>query len=386
MNKHSGLWSVIGFLMLGFGLLSLIFSMVGMQFAFMQWMDAAGRMGGFLLRLIMIIAGVIILYFANTNFEESSMDLSIVFMGTPEFAVPSLKILLDNGYNVVGVVTATDKYGGRGNKKLLESPVKKFALENGLKVLQPKKLKDETFLEELRSLNANLQVVVAFRMLPEVVWDMPEYGTFNLHGSLLPKYRGAAPIHWAVINGESETGCTTFFIRHEIDTGDMVFQSRMPVGEDDTTGDIHDRMMHVGADLVLKTVRAIEAGDIELQVQDHSLATKAPKLFHETCEIDFNRPLDEIHNFIRGLSPWPSAWTTLQGQELKIIESAKEYADHDYLPGTLVTDNKKMLKVAVQRGFIHIKRLQLQGKKRMDAISFLNGNELDSGIVLGNQE
>lgn len=311
------------------------------------------------------------------------MDLRIVFMGTPEFAVPSLKILLDNGYNVVGVITATDKYGGRGNKKLLESPVKKFARENGLKVLQPPKFKNEAFLSELKSLNANLQIVVAFRMLPEVVWDMPELGTFNLHGSLLPRYRGAAPIHWAVINGEKETGCTTFFIRHQIDTGDMLFQTKIPIGENETTGDVHDRMMHAGAELVLKTVQAIEKDDYELQVQDHSLATKAPKLFHETCEIDFDRPVKEVHNFIRGLSPWPTAWTTLEDRELKIIQSEKIEEDHDLIPGTLVTDNKKVLKVAVQCGFILIKRLQLQGKKRMDTVDFLNGNEIISGIRLG---
>ncbi len=311
------------------------------------------------------------------------MDLRIVFMGTPDFAVPSLKILLDNGYNVVGVITATDKYGGRGKKKLLESPVKRFAVEHGIKVLQPQKLRNEEFLEELRSLRANLQIVVAFRMLPEVVWDMPELGTFNLHGSLLPKYRGAAPIHWAVINGEEETGCTTFFIRHKIDTGDMLFQAKLPIGENETTGEVHDKMMEVGAELVLKTVRAIEKDDYELQIQDDSLATKAPKLFHETCEIDFNQPVEKVHNFIRGLSPWPVAWTTLGGSELKIINAAKESVEHEYEPGTLITDNKKMLKVAALRGFLHIKRLQLQGKKRMDVVNFLNGNELESGLVLG---
>lgn len=314
------------------------------------------------------------------------MDLRIIFMGTPDFAVPSLKILLDNGYNVVGVITATDKYAGRGKKKLLESPVKRFAVEHGIKVLQPEKLRNQEFLEELRGLKANLQIVVAFRMLPEVVWDMPELGTFNLHGSLLPKYRGAAPIHWAVINGEQETGCTTFFIRHKIDTGDMLLQAKMPIGEDETTGEVHDRMMEVGAELVLKTVRAIEEDAYELQVQDNSQATKAPKLFHETCEIDFSQSVDEVHNFIRGLSPWPVAWTTLGDLELKIIKATKEVVDHDHLPGTLITDNKKMLKVAAPRGFIHIKRLQLQGKKRMDTVDFLNGYELESGLVLGHKE
>lgn len=304
-------------------------------------------------------------------------------MGTPDFAVPSLKILLDNGYNVVGVITATDKYGGRGKKKLLESPVKKFAVENGLKVLQPEKFRNEDFLEELRSLNANLQIVVAFRMLPEVVWNMPEIGTFNLHGSLLPKYRGAAPIHWAVINGEKETGCTTFFLKHKIDTGDVLFRAKMPVGEDETTGEVHDRMMEIGADLVLKTVKAIESEDYELQKQDDEQATKAPKLFHETCEINFNQELEIVHNFIRGLSPWPTAWTKLEDLELKILASTKEKGDHEYQPGTLITDNKKVLKVAVIGGFINIHRLQLQGKKRMETVAFLNGNEIEEGIVLG---
>ncbi|MCB0651013.1 MAG: methionyl-tRNA formyltransferase [Saprospiraceae bacterium] len=304
-------------------------------------------------------------------------------MGTPDFAVPSLKILLDNGYNVVGVVTATDKFGGRGNKKLLESPVKKFAVAQGLKVLQPEKLREEVFLEELRNLKANLQIVVAFRMLPEIVWGMPALGTFNLHGSLLPRYRGAAPIHWAVIRGEKETGCTTFFIQHKIDTGDMLFQAKLSIGENETTGEVHDRMMHLGAELVLKTVRAIESGAYELQLQDDSQATKAPKLFHETCEINFEQPLDQVHNFIRGLSPWPAAWTELDGLQLKITSSTKEVADHNYRPGTLLTDNKKMLKIAVPGGYIHVHELQLQGKKRMDAGAFLNGNELESGKWLG---
>ena len=228
-------------------------------------------------------------------------------MGTPEFAVPSLAILLENGYDVAGVVTATDKYGGRGNKVLLESAVKKYAVEKGIKVLQPTKLRDPAFLEDLAALKADLQIVVAFRMLPEVVWDMPNKGTFNLHGSLLPKYRGAAPINWAVIRGEETTGVTTFFIRHKIDTGDIILQREMPIGPDDTAGDVHDRMMELGAEAVLETVQMIEKDQVELQVQDHQAATKAPKLFKETCEIDFNKTSEEVHNFIRGLSPYPAA-------------------------------------------------------------------------------
>ena len=304
------------------------------------------------------------------------MNLRIVFMGTPDFAVPSLKILLDNGYEVVGVITATDKWGGRGNKKLIESAVKKFALENNLKVLQPKNLKSPEFIDELKALNANLQVVVAFRMLPEVVWDMPEYGTFNLHGSLLPKFRGAAPIHWAVVNGETKTGVTTFFIQHQIDTGDMILQSELEIGPDDTTGDVHDKMMHLGAETVLKTIQLIETQDYELQKQDDSLASKAPKLTRENCEINFDRNTDQVHNFIRGMSPYPAAWTTLEGKTLKILKAEKELAQHEFTPGTFSSDNKSYLKVATQDGFIHILSLQLQGKKRMQIRDFLNGFSL----------
>ena len=213
--------------------------------------------------------------------------MRIIFMGSPDFAVPSLDILIENGYEVVGVITATDKKGGRGNKKVIESAVKKYALEKGLRLLQPKNLKNVDFVEELRTLKADLQVVVAFRMLPEVVWNMPTIGTFNLHGSLLPKYRGAAPIHWAVINGETETGVTSFFIKHEIDTGDMLLQSKLPIGPSETTGDVHDRMMQLGAEVVLKSVQTIEKGDYQLREQDHNLASKAPKIFRETCEINF---------------------------------------------------------------------------------------------------
>ena len=302
--------------------------------------------------------------------------MRIIFMGTPDFAVPSLKILLDNDYDVVGVITATDKYGGRGNKKLMESPVKKFAIANGLKVLQPEKFRNETFLEELRALKADLQIVVAFRMLPEVVWNMPTIGTFNLHGSLLPKYRGAAPINWAVINGETETGCTTFFIQHKIDTGDLLFQKKLAIGENDTAGDVHDRMMEMGAGLVLKTVKAIEKGDYELKKQEDAQATKAPKIFHDTCEINFDQDVKEVHNFIRGLSPWPAAWTTLNDLQFKILKSTAELADHDYALGEFITDNKKVLKITAKNGFIHVHHLQLQGKKRMDTAAFLNGYKI----------
>lgn len=304
------------------------------------------------------------------------MNLKIVFMGTPDFAVPSLSILLENGYEVVGVVTATDKMGGRGNKKVLQSAIKKYAVSKGIPVLQPKSLKNPEFVEELSSLGANLQVVVAFRMLPKVVWDMPEYGTFNLHGSLLPKYRGAAPINWAVINGEKETGVTTFFIRQKIDTGDMLFQEKMSIGENETVGEVHDRMMDLGAKTVLKTVQAIEQQNYELTIQDHSQATKAPKIFHDTCQVDFNQATEQVHNFIRGLSPYPAAWTMLNGLKLKIFRTEKIIRQHDKIPGSMDTDGKKHLHFATVDGFVNVLELQLQGKKRMKVKDFLNGYKI----------
>ncbi len=305
-------------------------------------------------------------------------------MGTPEFAVPSLQILIENGYDVVAVITATDKLGGRGGKQLLESAVKKFAVSRGIPVLQPKNLKAPEFIEELRSYRADLQVVVAFRMLPEVVWDMPTIGTFNLHGSLLPKFRGAAPINWAVIEGEKETGVTTFFIKHEIDTGDILFQKTTPIGENETAGEVHDRMMTLGAQLVLETVQAIEKGDYTLQKQDESLVSKAPKIFHETCEINFNQTAAKVHNFVRGLSPYPGAWAYLhwsadseqeryEGEVVKIFKTKKIEEAHDYTPGEFVTDSRKNLKIAATDGFVEVLELQAPGRRRMDAVSFLNG-------------
>ena len=290
------------------------------------------------------------------------MSLRIVFMGTPEFAVPALDILVQNDYDVVGVVTATDKYGGRGGKQLIESAVKKYAVAHDIPVLQPEKRRDPAFLEALQKLEADLFVVVAFRMLPEVVWAMPPKGTFNLHGYLLPKYRGAAPINWAIINGERETGVTTFFIQQEIDTGDVILQAKMPIGENETAGEVHDQMMLLGAETVLKTVRLIEQGDVKLQRQDDAQATKAPKIFHETCEIDFNQSTERVHNFIRGLSPYPAAWTTLDGQQLKIFRTTTEITPHNNKPGTFLSDNKKMLKIATADGYVHVHELQLQGR------------------------
>lgn len=301
------------------------------------------------------------------------MALKIVFMGTPGFAVESLKILVENGYDIVGVITATDKWGGRGNKTLMESAVKKYAVSQGLKVMQPKNLKAPEFVEELRDLKADLQVVVAFRMLPVVVWDMPRLGTMNLHGSLLPKYRGAAPINWAVMNGEKETGVTTFFLKHKIDTGDILMMKKMPIGADETVGEVHDRMMVLGAETILKSVQMAESGDYELIPQKNEEATKAPKIYTETCEINFNQSTDKLHNFIRGLSPYPAAWTRLDGLKLKIYRVSKEIIQPSIEPGKFICNNKDSLKFATNDGFIHIHDLQLQGKKRMDIKSFLNG-------------
>ena len=302
-------------------------------------------------------------------------------MGTPDFAVPSLKILVENNYNVVGVITATDKYGGRGKKKLIESAVKQYAVSQNIPVLQPKNLKDNGFLENLKAWKPNLQVVVAFRMLPEKVWAMPEYGTFNLHGSLLPKFRGAAPINWAVIQGEQETGVTSFFLKHEIDTGDMVFQEKLPIGPDDTAGDVHDRMMHLGAQVVLKTVQSIERKDFTTQKQNDQLASKAPKIYRETCEINFDQPTQKVHNFIRGLSPYPAAWTTFEGKEFKIIRSKIAEAPPSTPINHFYVNENNQLFVGTQDGAIEVLEIQMQGKKRMRTADFLNGYKAIFEIV-----
>jgi methionyl-tRNA formyltransferase len=309
--------------------------------------------------------------------------LRIVFMGTPEFAVPSLEALVEAGYPVVGVITATDKLGGRGGKQLLESPVKKAAVGLGIPVLQPKNLKGEDFLEELRGLKAELQIVVAFRMLPEVVWAMPRLGTFNLHGSLLPKYRGAAPINRAVINGETETGATTFFIRHAIDTGDMLLQTRIPIGPNETAGDVHDRMMVAGAELVVRTVRLIESGQEEPRKQDDARATPAPKLNRELARIDFDRPVREVHDFVRGLSPWPAAWTELDGKQLKLIRTEVATEGVEASAGSIRSDGKDFLHIRCADGWLSVKKLQLAGRKRMDVGDFLRGTESVDGKRVG---
>lgn len=300
-------------------------------------------------------------------------------MGTPDFAVATLQRLLEAGFEVVAVVTAPDKPVGRG-QKLSESPVKKFAAEKGIDVLQPEKLKNKEFVEKLSSYHADLQVVVAFRMLPEVVWAMPPKGTINLHGSLLPQYRGAAPINWAVINGETETGVTTFFIEKEIDTGHTIFSEKIPIGPNETAGDVHDKMMWIGADLMVKTCEAIERGVYSSTPQDFSTDLKpAPKIFKETCKIGWNQSVATIHNFVRGMSPFPAAWTMLGDKQLKVFEIEK--VDENILPLTriegfdfeLFTDHKKILGIKCADGMAGIKSLQLEGKKRMSTEEFLRG-------------
>ena len=313
---------------------------------------------------------------------DNKKDLRIVFMGTPEFAVESLKHLVEGGYNIVGVVTGEDKPVGRHGSVLQPTPVKEYALSQGLPILQPVKLKDETFVEQLRSLNADLQIVVAFRMLPEVVWNMPRLGTFNLHASLLPQYRGAAPINWAIINGEKETGVTTFFLKQEIDTGEIIDQMRVPIADTDNVGIVYDKLMHIGADLVIKTVDAILSGNVKTIPQEKLALEEtlhpAPKIFRETCQINWRKGVKAIYDFIRGLSPYPAAWSELNGGQIrpvimKIYEAEKEYCAHDMKSGTVVTDKKTFFKVATTDGFIHVNSLQIAGKKRMKVEDFLRG-------------
>lgn len=318
-------------------------------------------------------------------------DLRIVYMGTPEFAVESLKRLVEGGYNIVGVITMPDKPMGRHGSVLQPSPVKQYAVSQGLKVLQPEKLKDESFVAELRELKADLQIVVAFRMLPEVVWNMPRLGTFNLHASLLPQYRGAAPINWAVINGETETGITTFFLKHEIDTGEIIDQVRVPIADTDNVGDVYERLMNLGGDLVVKTVDSILDGSVKTVPQDKlaegEVLRPAPKIFKETCRIDWSKGVKQIYDFVRGLSPYPAAWTEFcQGstapQVLKIYETDKIFAEHSFEPGAVVTDKKTYFRIAVTDGYINIRSLQLAGKKRMGVADFLRGYHHEDGAVV----
>ena len=309
--------------------------------------------------------------------------MRIVFMGTPDFAVESLKILVENKYDVVGVITMPDKPAGRGHKVQF-SPVKQYALEQNLHLLQPEKLKDEAFLQELRSLQADLQIVVAFRMLPEVVWDMPKFGTFNLHASLLPQYRGAAPINWAIINGDKETGATTFFLTHEIDTGKIILQEKISISETDNAGIVHDKLMEMGARLVKKTVDMLVDGKTDAVDQAQFIHSglelkAAPKIFKETCQIDLSWDVERVYNFVRGMSPYPTAWLDLQfpnQQEkmiLKVFETEKEICNQELAIGTVITDGKKYAKVALFDGFINLKSVQMAGKKRMEIGELLRG-------------
>ncbi|MFA6581073.1 MAG: methionyl-tRNA formyltransferase [Paludibacter sp.] len=309
--------------------------------------------------------------------------MRIVFMGTPEFAVESLKVLVENKYYVVGVITMPDKPAGRGHKVQF-SPVKQYALEQNLPLLQPVKLKDEEFLDELRALKADLQIVVAFRMLPEVVWDMPTFGTFNLHASLLPQYRGAAPINWAIINGEKETGATTFFLTHEIDTGKIIQQEKISISETDDAGTVHDRLMLMGAKLVKKTIDLLLEGKIDAVDQAQFLHSDvelkaAPKIFKETCQINLEWSVEQVYNFVRGMSPYPTAWIELQFPNqaekmiLKVFETEKEFCNPEIPVGTVVTDGKKSAKIALKDGFIHLKSVQVAGKKRMEIGELLRG-------------
>jgi methionyl-tRNA formyltransferase len=304
-------------------------------------------------------------------------------MGTPEFAVEPLKRLVDEGYNVVGVVTMPDKPAGRG-QHVQESPVKKYALEEGIPILQPEKLRDEDFLVQLKMWQADIQVVVAFRMLPEVVWNMPRLGTFNLHASLLPQYRGAAPINWAIINGEKETGVTTFFLKHEIDTGNIILQRSTPINDDDNVGTLYDRLMNMGADLVVETMERITMDDVSTMPQDDSVAVNpAPKIFKEDCKINWNKSAAELHNFVRGLSPYPAAFTEVKNDKdqvlsLKVLETEVIDQTVSEQPGTLVSDGKKQLYFATEEGYLSVKRLQLAGKKAMTTEELLRGTKLFS--------
>ncbi len=311
-------------------------------------------------------------------------------MGTPDFAVLPLKKIIEAGYEVVGVVTNPDKPAGRG-QKIQESAVKKYAQENGLKILQPEKFRNEQFLQELAELKADLQLVVAFKMLPEVVWNMPPLGTVNLHASLLPDYRGAAPINWAVMNGEKESGVTTFLLKHEIDSGNIIYQQKVKISESMTAGELHDELMSVGAELLVKTVDALESGDVSFIEQNQLLGGRepisAPKIFKEDMKIDWTKEVHSVYNHIRGLSPFPTAWTELIHKEtaavfpLKIFKTEKIVREHQNAVGTIVTDGKKTFDIYVEDGMIRVIELQLSGKKRMGVEEFLRGFRLEEYLI-----
>lgn len=303
--------------------------------------------------------------------------MRIIFMGTPEFAVATLDQLVQSEHEVVAVITATDKLGGRGGKKVIQSDVKKYALEHGIPVLQPPRLKNKEFIKELQSYHADIQIVVAFRMLPEIVWNMPPLGTYNLHGSLLPKYRGAAPIHWAVINGEKETGVTFFKLKHEIDTGDVLLRSAIPIGEEETTGDIYNKLMHLGAKTVVDGLELIDSGDYELMPQLDVDATHAPKIYKETCEIDFNQTVEAIYNFVRGMNPFPGAWTPIDGKETKVYGLSYTEIKHNNEVGKIESDNKSFIHIYGSDGYVCLQDIKMAGKKRMNIKDFLNGYSLE---------
>ena len=319
----------------------------------------------------------------------TKQELRIVYMGTPEFAVEPLRLLVERGYNVVAVVTMPDKPAGRGHK-IQFSPVKQYALSCGLPLLQPERLKDETFVETLRGYKADLQIVVAFRMLPQVVWDMPPMGTFNLHASLLPQYRGAAPINWAIINGDHETGITTFFLSHEIDTGRIIQRRSIPVADTDNVGIIHDKLMVMGAEMVCETVDNIIAGTVTAVPQEELMTDEplrpAPKIFKETCHLDWTSTVERLYNLVRGLSPYPAAWCEFVSPEgdaigVKIFEASRRLQKHGFLPGTIRTDGCKIIDVACADGFLRLDSLQLVGKKRLSAEELLRGFRLTDGYV-----
>ena len=312
--------------------------------------------------------------------------LRIIYMGTPDFAVEPLKTLVEAGKDVVAVVTMPDKPAGRGHK-LQFSPVKEYALKAGIPILQPENLKSPDFLQELASYNADLQIVVAFRMLPEAVWSMPKYGTFNLHASLLPRYRGAAPINWAVINGDKETGITTFFLKHEIDTGNIILQEKVAIDEEDNAGDVHDKLMYLGADLVLKTLKMIEEDNVITRPQDDAQASPAPKIFKDTAKLDFDKYAADIRNLVRGMAPYPAAWFNIKLQDgnesmMKIFKVSIEEKNHNYSVGTILTDGKKMLKIACKDGFINLLEVQMAGKKRMAAEDLMRGTNLVGATII----
>lgn len=316
--------------------------------------------------------------------------MRIIFLGTPLFAVPSLKILVDNGYDVAAVITAPDKPAGRG-QKLQISDIKKYALDNGLTILQPEKLKEETFLNTVKALNADLQIVVAFRMMPEALWNMPKHGTINLHGSLLPQYRGAAPIQRAVMNGEKVTGVTTFFLKHEIDTGNIIYREEVPIGDNENAGELHDRMMHIGAGLILKTVKSVENNSVVLNEQSsfikpNEILHHAPKIFRDDCRLDFSKSVKHLYNQVRGLAPFPGAFLEIKNENedpvtIKVFKAETEEKSV-FMTHHLVTDHKTFIKISAADGVLSLHEIQWPGKKRMSVPEFLRGHSFNENVTV----